>query len=81
MEDVRDICPQLILFELILSSLALYDADKKAHEEAIRNGGVSLFLNIRHFVTHCFIPAHPLLVRYPRPKDWHEPRFVHLAKP
>lgn len=36
----------LYFFQLILFSLALYDADKKAHEEAIRNGGVSYFLRI-----------------------------------
>lgn len=59
---------------------ALYDADKKAHEEAVRNGGVSPF-NFAYFWLSSFCAAHFVLVRHSGPVYWHEPGDLHLAEP
>lgn len=60
---------------------ALYEADKKAHEEAVQNGGVRPrhLIFPEHTLTPFLLTANPLLVRHAAPRNWVEPRDVHLA--
>lgn len=74
------ILSQLAIFSSSPVHIALYDADKKAHEEAVRNGGVSVLfaaISVSH-ISLCL--AHTILVRHPESGNGHEPCNLYLAK-
>jgi hypothetical protein len=64
----------------LLDSIVLYEADKLAHEEAVRNGGVSYRQSVSPAIRYSHASVDPLLVWHPKQHNWHEPCDVHLAK-
>jgi hypothetical protein len=67
--------------------IALYAADKLAHEEAVQNGGVSQSILVSYFLPSAsffffsLTAADPLLVWRSRPYHRDESRHLHLAIP
>jgi hypothetical protein len=81
MEDVRSFLLSDLLFCPMIIFVALYEADKAAHEEAIRNGGVSGVPNaIYILIAHLPPLVDPILVRDTR-SDRNESRYLYLAEP
>lgn len=73
-----------IVFRFLKRHAALYEADRLAHEEAIRNGGVRFFKSKRGtgfvYSPESFICiAYYVLVRCTIPIDRLEPRNLYLA--
>lgn len=62
---------------------ALYEADKKAHEEAIRNGGVRVasFTPFDKQANALTCVADPVLVWNTQTRNRDEPCDLHLAEP